>query len=173
MAQSRKMKYRIGWKVGTASNPMAAKRPSSKRKSASLGKPPIKEEMAPTNEEIAEALIKTWGRITTVSRMLKISRYQLYERIKKHSFLEKAFKDSRRGMVEFAESCLMRNVAAGDQRAIEFVLKNKGKGWNAGAQDEPANDLGVVINIFETALTETKPASLPDNIIDVTANHTT
>ena len=156
------------------SSTKSTKAPRKKRShSSEVKKKIIRREGPPSNKEIILALQQTFGRAPVVARMLGIERTTLWKRIKRHPELAQAVQDSRQLVVPFAETKLMQNVAARDQRAIEFVLKNKGKGWNAGAKEEEANDLGVVINIFESALAETKPASLPDNIIDVTANRTT
>ena len=134
-----------------------------------------KKEGHPSNDDIEDALKNTFGRISVVARMFNFDRTTIYQRIDKHPRLKRALEESRSLLVPYAETKLMANVANGDQRAIEFVLKNKGKGWNVnGAQEqEGAKDLNFVINLFQQAIEETKPepASLPEStVIDVKKN---
>jgi len=88
--------------------------------------------------------------------------------------LQEAVVESRKFVIDFAEVQLMKNVASGDQRAIEFVLKAKGKGWNVNPETESgAKDLNYVINIFQKSLEEMKPEPKElqaPTIIDVSTN---
>jgi len=151
--------------------PKLAKRGAGRPKQ---NKPPVKKEGPPTNQQIKKALFDTFGRISVVARMLKLERATIYQRIKKHDFLQKATIEARRLIVPYAEYKLMQNVADRDQRAIEFVLKNKGTGWNVnGEQETGVNDLNYVINLFQQALEDTKPTPLPlpdPTIIDIKPN---
>ena len=119
---------------------------------------PKKQEGEPSNEKIIQAIHQTFGRISVVARYLKIDRTTIYQRIEKHPKLREAVIESRKMIVPFAESKLMQNVAAGDQRAIEFVLKNKGKGWDKSAGEEGVKDLSIVIQLFEESLQKSKLA---------------
>jgi len=134
----------------------------------------IKKEGLPTNEEIEQALRNTFGRISVAARLLNFDRTTIYQRIGKHPKLKRVVQESRALVVPYAETKLFQNVASGDQRAIEFVLKNKGKGWNVnGEQETGTNDLNYVINIFQKSLEEMRPPlNVPPEptIIDVKTN---
>ena len=128
-------------------------------KSRRKGKAPLKQEMYPPNKLIGETLVKTFGRISVAARILGCNRILIHDRMMKHPELMQTCQDARRFVVPFTETKLFQNVANNDQRAIEFVLKNKGKGWTKADEDEArASDLGTVIAMFEKALLENKPA---------------
>lgn len=132
-----------------------------------------KQEGYPSNELLRETIIKSWGRISVVSRLLHIDRTTIYYRIKKHQELQRAVKEARNFIVQFAEMKLMQNVAAGDQRAIEFVLKNKGKGWDKSAeqQQEGTKDLQTIISEWLAALQEPPPPLPEPMTIEAKAKH--
>lgn len=131
----------------------------------------LKEEMYPPNELIKATLVKTFGRISVAARILGCDRILIHRRMQRHPWLLEACREARHFVVPFTETKLFQNVANNDQRAIEFVLKNRGKGWTkADDEDARSSDLGTVIAMFQKTLLENKPAeSLPSgSIIDVT-----
>jgi len=130
-----------------------------------------KKEGLPTNESIEEALRNTFGRISVAARALNFDRTTIHQRINKYPHLKNVVLESRNLVVPYAETKLMQNVANGDQRAIEFVLRNRGKGWNVnGEQEKGAGDLGVVINIFEAELEKSRIEFDKSKAIDITPN---
>jgi hypothetical protein len=152
--------------------PKSAKSTNSPSKRKGNWKP--KQEGFPPNELLKETLIKTYGRVSAAARLLNIDRTTVLQRIKKHDELKRAVVEARNFIVEYAELKLMTNVGAGDQRAIEFVLKNKGKGWNnRDEQEGGVKDLNYVINIFQESLEKMKPEPKQleeSTVIDVQVN---
>ena len=128
-----------------------------------------KQEMYPPNALIGKTLQQTFGRVSVAARIMGCDRILIYDRMKKHPELLHICREARRFVVPFTETKLFQNVAKNDQRAIEFVLKNRGKGWTKDDAEDKVGDLGVVIAMFQKALEETKPPTLPAHgtIIDV------
>ena len=80
-----------------------------------------------TNADIIKALQTTFGKVAVAARILGIDVSALFQRIKKSTILQEALREARASVVPFAEAKLMQNVAAPDQRAIEFTLNLKKK----------------------------------------------
>lgn len=165
-------------KRSTKSTSSAKRRLTAARRFSGEAKEKQKrKEGLPTNEQIEEALKTTFGRVSVAARVVNLDRTTMYQRINKHPRLQKAVQEARSLVVPYTETKLMQNVAKGDQRAIEFVLKNKGKGWNFGAEDDatrPGYNLAQTIAAFEKALADARPAHFPPppkrEAIDITPN---
>jgi len=75
--------------------------------------------------------------------------------------IQEALELAEASRLDQAETMLDKNIKKGDQRAIEFFLKNKGKSRGYGTDpkdDEP--DLEKVVADWQAMLEETKPPSL-------------
>lgn len=80
-----------------------------------------------SDTEIAEALRKSHGLVTPAAESLGISVQTIYTRLKKSKSVAKAMEQARNATLDRAESKLFDAVEAGDQWAIQFVLKTLGK----------------------------------------------
>lgn len=79
-----------------------------------------------TTEEIIAAIRKTDGRLTYAAQLLGIAYSTMMVYVKQEK-VAAAIKEVQENELDFAEHQLKKNVARGDQRAIEFLLKTKGK----------------------------------------------
>lgn len=79
-----------------------------------------------TTEEIIAAIQKTDGRLTYAAQLLGVGYSTLMVYIKQERVAE-AIKELHENELDFAEHQLKKNIKRGDQRAIEFLLKTKGK----------------------------------------------
>ena len=77
--------------------------------------------------------------------------------------IQEALEVAEARRLDQAEMMLDRNIAKGNQKAIEFFLKNKGKarGYGHDNEQDQKMDLGAVIELFEASLEAAKPPGFP------------
>lgn len=78
-------------------------------------------------KEVAEALIKARGLQTVAAEMLGCSWLTVRNYVQRYPECAEAIQLANTALGDFAETKLVDNITAGDQRAIEFYLKAKQK----------------------------------------------
>jgi len=123
----------------------------------------------PTETEIIAALTQTHGMLSKAARILGCDRKTISNRLKEFPSIGQALEETEALRLDQAETMLDRNIAKGEQRAIEFFLSKKGRGRGYGTDskdDEP--DLQTVIELFQKGLEETRPTSFSQpSVIEV------
>lgn len=79
-------------------------------------------------KDIEMALRKTHGNYQLSAQMLKCSREAIRKRVQKSKTLQAIAKEEREGVVDVAESALQRAVLNGEGWAVQFTLRNLGRG---------------------------------------------
>ena len=111
----------------------------------------------PTVAAIIQALIRTHGMLSKAGRILRCDVKTLSNRMKEFPEIEDALAEAEALRLDEAETMLDRNIAKGEQRAIEFFLSKKGRGRGYATDpkdDEP--DLATVIEMFQKGIEEAK-----------------
>jgi len=127
----------------------------------------------PTETEIIAALTKTHGMMSKAARILGCDRKTISNRLKEFPAIGQALEESEALRLDEAETSLDRNIKNGNQKSIEFFLKNRGRSRGYGLDNEQDRepDLETVIATFQTALEETRPSELPKPpVIEVAPN---
>jgi hypothetical protein len=76
---------------------------------------------------VAAALSELMGNISAVAKRFGVHRSSVQELIDKRPALKRITRDAREGMVDHAESALLRAVMGGEAWAVCFCLKTQGK----------------------------------------------
>ncbi len=79
------------------------------------------------DDDIAKALKKHHGLIRNTAKELNCSHSLIYKRINNSEELKKVWEEARRGLIDMAESALIRKIEEGDTKAIIFTLQTLGK----------------------------------------------
>ncbi len=127
----------------------------------------------PTETEIIAVLTKTHGMLSKAARILGCDRKTISNRLKEFPAIGQALEESEALRLDEAETSLDRNIKNGNQKSIEFFLKNKGKarGYGRDNDQDQEMDLETVIATFQAALEETRPSELPKQVaIEVNPN---
>lgn len=99
-----------------------------------------------TEDDLRKAIEDSGGIVTTVANKLRVNRKSIYMWIEKAPWIKDAIESAREKLKDYAESKLVENVRAGDQRAIEYLLDHQaidrgyGRKWRlqlAGDKDAP------------------------------------
>jgi hypothetical protein len=100
-------------------------------------------------KDIEMALRKTHGNYQLSAQMLKCSREAIRKRVQKSKTLEAIAKEEREGVVDVAESALQRAVLNGEGWAVQFTLRNlgRGRGYFEKSQQEITGKDGTPIEI--------------------------
>ena len=117
----------------------------------------------PTETEIIAVLTRTHGMLSKAARILGCDRKTISNRLKEFPSIGQALEESEARRLDEAETMLDRNIAKGEQRAIEFFLSKKGRlrGYGTDSKDKDDEiDLGKVVADWQAMLEETKPPSL-------------
>ncbi len=112
-----------------------------------------KDNKNPTPQQIADAIIATGGMIMQAAIRLKISYSKIHKLIKKYPKLQSIIVDSSEAMLDLAENKLRDAILAGNQTAIIFFLKCKGRfrGWREDVE-LPDMDQPPVTFVYDTVL---------------------
>jgi len=115
----------------------------------------------PSVQRIIEVLLRTGGMKTRAAKILACDVGTITNRMKEFPEVAVAIEEAQESRLDEAELMLDRNIAKGEQRAIEFFLSKKGRG-RGYATDPKDNepDLETVIALFEAGLAESRPPSL-------------
>ncbi len=76
---------------------------------------------------IIEALDQVNGFIKPAAKALKVTRMSVYRWINEDPELKEAHEQIREGMIDFAESQLLKNISSGKETSLIFFLKTQGK----------------------------------------------
>lgn len=79
-----------------------------------------------STEDIIAAIKKTDARLTFAAQLLKVS-YRTMLRYATQPAVADAIKETQESELDLAEHELKKNIKRGDQRAVEFLLKTRGK----------------------------------------------
>lgn len=98
--------------------------------------PKSKKAKAKAKADIIEALNKTGGIVTAACKACGIDRHTYYAWLKEDAEFAKACEESQEIALDMAESALLKQVQAGNVRAIKFYLQCKGgaRGYNPRIQ---------------------------------------
>lgn len=98
--------------------------------------PKSKKAKAKAKADIIEALNKTGGIVTAACKACGIDRHTYYAWMKEDAEFAKACEESQEIALDMAESALLKQVQAGNVRAIKFYLQCKGasRGYNPRIQ---------------------------------------
>jgi hypothetical protein len=99
--------------------------PKGKTGRKKLGRPPRGKAL--TIKQIADAIKQSGGFISIAAEQLGITVAGVSQRIKKSEELQKVVDDIEEKRLDLAESKLIANIKANDQRAIEFYIRHKGR----------------------------------------------
>ena len=110
---------------------------------------------------IKKALSESEGKISVAAAVLKVAPGTLTKYIKKHPVLQDSLVDIQDGLLDIAESELMKAIKAGKAWAICFMLKCQGKnrGWVERQEHTGKEREDLTINII--------PAKKVSNIIPI------
>lgn len=92
-----------------------------------LTKPNTKKELDLRQLAMIEALEKALGIVTTACKQVGVARVTHYEWIKTNKTYRKACKDIENIALDFAESCLHKQIQKGNPLSTMFYLKCKAK----------------------------------------------
>ena len=101
--------------------------------------------------------------MSKAARILSCDVKTLWNRRKEHPEIQEALEQAEAIRLDNAEMRLDKNIENGDQKAIEFFLKNRGgsRGYGQVPKDKDDEiDLGKVVADWQAMLEETKPPSL-------------
>ena len=90
-------------------------------------KPNTKKELDLRQLAMIEALEKALGIVTTACKQVGVARVTHYEWLKTNKTYRKACKDIENVALDFAESCLHKQIAKGNPLSTIFYLKCKAK----------------------------------------------
>jgi len=93
-----------------------------------LTKPNTKKELDLRQLAMIEALEKALGIVTTACKQVGVARVTHYEWLKTNKTYRKACKDIENVALDFAESCLHKQIQKGNPLSTMFYLKCKAKG---------------------------------------------
>jgi hypothetical protein len=80
-----------------------------------------------TKKNFEEASKSSGGVLAIIAKRLKVSRSAITQFCKKNEWTNEIIEQENESINDLAESKLVENINKGDQRAIEFRLKTKGK----------------------------------------------
>lgn len=73
-----------------------------------------------SNDDLAQLIKTSKGFVTTICKNAGISRVAFYKRMKNNPKLQQVLDDAREGIVEFAESKLLKLIEEGHYPSIRF-----------------------------------------------------
>lgn len=83
------------------------------------------------NTKLKENFLKAFeasaGNVSIACKKANVSRETFYQWCKKDKKFNKSVEDIKEGLLDFAESILMKKIKEGDNTCIIFFLKTKGK----------------------------------------------
>lgn len=101
-----------------------------------------------SNDDLAQLIKTSKGFVTTICKNAGISRVAFYKRMKNNPKLQQVLDDAREGIVEFAESKLLKLIEEGHYPSIRFYLETQGKNKGYTIKHEVDNNV-TVQNIVE------------------------
>jgi hypothetical protein len=90
-------------------------------------------------QQIANMLIETKGMVFIAAEKLGCSHQTIYNYVKKHPMVRRAKEKQDGIVVDAAELHLYKAIQEGEQWAIQFILKTKGKSRGYFEKSENAN----------------------------------
>lgn len=106
---------------------------------------------AKQREKLIEAIYKADGKITTVSKAVKISRATIYRYAQQYATIQNAIDDAREThdeeLLDDAETELKKAVKAGEQWAVRYTLDKKGQSRGYVDRREITGANGESINL--------------------------
>lgn len=115
-----------------------------------------------TAAEVAEAITKSHGLITSTAKLLGCSRTTVYTYINRHPTLQRALEDAREEMKDYAEAALFRLIKRGNVAANIFYLKTQAqdRGYIERYQQEISGPGGGPIQIRAEDMTDDQLAAI-------------
>jgi len=80
-----------------------------------------------TAKQVLKAVDGSGGLVTTIANRLGCSRMTVYNYMKKYATVADAIQEEREGLLDMAESELLKQIRGGNMTAIIFFLKTQGK----------------------------------------------
>lgn len=102
-----------------------------------------------SDEQLAEAIIQSYGAVTVAARSLGITPRAIYHRCEQNPELRSAILEAREGLCDLAQLKLVEMIHAGDAAAVIFALKclGKGRGFIERPTDTPPPTVTVNLEI--------------------------
>lgn len=97
------------------------------------------------SESIIKALQENHGLIEMAAMALQVNRNTIYKRIKSDELVKQAFLEARESELDKVESKLLEAANKGEPWAIQFFLKNIGKGRGYG----DTQNINITRDLFE------------------------
>lgn len=118
-----------------------------------------------TVKQVANALVKTGGRVMEAAKILKCNFKTIYKMIDKDNRLQILKQDLEELHLDAAESSLMSQIKKGNLTAIIFFLKCKGKrrGWIEDERNVTHISKPVIFNYKLVSNTGTTIINAPKN----------
>ena len=101
-----------------------------------------------SNDDLAQLIKTSKGFVTTICKNAGISRVAFYKRMKNNPKLQQVLDDAREGIVEFAESKLLKLIEEGHYPSIRFYLETQAKHKGYTIKQE-VNNTHTIKNIIE------------------------
>lgn len=104
-----------------------------------------------TEAQIAEALRKNGGILSSVAAAFRISSSEITRRIQNSPALQAVRYEAQESVLDLAESKLIQNIQKNDNTAIIFFLKTKGKhrGYVERQEVTGANGQPLEVNVTD------------------------
>lgn len=102
-----------------------------------------------TDEQIADALVKSYGTVTAAARLLGITPKAIYYRFEQTPELRSAMLEARESLCDIAQLKLVEMIHSGEVAAVIFALKclGKARGFIERPTDAPAPVVTVNLEI--------------------------
>lgn len=108
-----------------------------------------------TDLQIARALIKHQGKIGAVAEELNVTTQTVRKRMKQNPRIQARFDDAEEKLLDKAIDVLNEKLDAGNFKAAQYVLDNRGKNRGYGSKQKEIEvaeqNAGMTLNILDTS----------------------
>lgn len=113
-----------------------------------------------TPTKLKNAIIKSYGIISDIARICKVSRTTVYEKLDEYPELETFRKQQEDALIDLSESKLAGKIKSGADWAIKYYLSTKGRKRGYG-KEITVNNKNIDINKKMSELEADLPRALP------------
>ena len=115
-----------------------------------------------TPQEVAQAILESYGILAEAARRLGCSRMAVYNYIRRYATCRAALAEAREIVGDRAEGRLFRAIAEGEPWAIQFYLsrqcRDRGYGDRLTIEGDPARPLRIVLRWDDGTPVDATPA---------------
>ena len=105
-----------------------------------------------TAEQVIRATEGSGGIVTQIAKRLGCSRMTVYRYMEKYATVALAIQEEREGLLDIAESELLKQIRGGNMTAIIFFLKTQGKRRGYVERQEHKLDIGKISELTDDEL---------------------